>query len=949
MSVTLVEDVLNLDDDHAAKFLIILQRALDNTSGSPGSPFNERSRQTAYRTIIRLSQRCQKLPPSLFIEGTSLTSGLIIGGGFADIYEGRYRGQTVAIKRMRMLHGGAAEIVRVRNVYTRRHPFPEIKTDPELIIKINNSSLRPTRPSVGECQGVEIADEWWALILSCLKEDSSERPHEIQLRGFFSTQKYKRRFSAVTSRGVLETDHSKDIQDPPLAHASSQEYHITPGEGLTLGDEWLNARRSESLSPSVYYSAIGSRAAEQEANILRLTEDSDTFSVPSPLSSCSDDSIHGSVHTLSYVRDQEPEYTVRANSGCFTCRIRRKKCDEQIDDQGCCGTCVRLRLQCLGFGAKLPDYLKDGKQVATYRDKIKTFLASNGMIRGHANSGSRVAEQEANILRLTEDSDTSSAPSPTPSLSSCSDDARHGSVHTLSHVRDQEPQYTLESVEDEPEYGYPGFKPHAQQLYKTPSQFHGILNDYPMSFPSSSLPLSPAAWPNPSTVPPSQPPTNASSFGSSYYISPNDVDDDAYNSVPNDEYIHIETVSWFPRVPAGDEYVVHYLNHLLPRQFLLADHGTIHYIMYDMLHRTPSARSAVILLAFLYQERLRDFKFNGHGGYPDDTEIFTSLVVNVQNALASSSQQRSEGDAMAGLIVVSCCLFTGGRGRWQEFLGVARQWVGNLLENSGHRIPRAVVADCTESTLFVVKTTLWFDVLASITELQPPALMNTFRDLFDPQGAYVEDPYPVFPGLSMLTPMGCENLVVLGLAETSNLAWWKENEINHRRLSMFELYDRAKDIELRYLGPPQPSPPSYGTPDEDLRHRVSDIFRASARVLLFSILHYDSPHSQEVKLAVEETVSCLKLVPHDEPKMINRALPCVAFSICVAGCLTDDPSHQRYFLDRLRGFKDSAIGNTRSVRDVLETVWKRRRESGERVAWREVMHEMGPEKLLLLV
>ncbi|KDQ57063.1 hypothetical protein JAAARDRAFT_194246 [Jaapia argillacea MUCL 33604] len=647
---------------------------------------------------------------------------------------------------------------------------------------------------------------------------------------------------------------------------------------------------------------------------------------------------------------------VRAKSGCYTCRIRRKKCDEQIDDQGCCGTCVRLRLQCLGFGAKRPDYLKDGKQVATYRDKIKTFLASNGMIKGHANSGSRAAEQEANILRLTEDSDTSSAPSPTPSLSSCSDDARHGSVHTLSYVRDQEPQYTLESVEDEPEYGYPaGFKPHAQQLYKTPSQFHGILNDYPMSFPSSSLPLSPAAWPNSSTLPPSQTPTNASSFGPSYYISPNDVDDDAYNSVPNDEYLRIETpltVSWFSQVPASkNQYVVHYLNHVLPRQFLLADHGTIRYIISDMLHRTPSACEAAILLASLHQERLRDFTFNGHGGYPDDTEQFSSLVFKVQNALASSSQQRSEGDVMAGLIVVSSYLFTGGRGRWQEFLGVARQWVGNLLENGGHRIPRAVVAECTESTLFVVKTTLWFDVLASITERRPPALMNVFRDLFDPQGAYIEDPYPVFPGFSMLTPMGCENSVVLGLAETSYLAWWKENEINHRRLSIFELYDRAKDIELRYLGPPQPAAPSYGTPEEDLRHRTSDIFRASARVFLYSILSNDSPHSQEVKSAVQETVSCLKLVPHDDPKMTDAVLRSVVFSICVAGCLTDDPSHQRYFLDRLRGFKDSesAIGNARSVRDVLTTVWKRRRESGELVEWRKVMHEMGPEKLLLLV
>lgn len=74
---------------------------------------------------------------------------------------------------------------------------------------------------------------------------------------------------------------------------------------------------------------------------------------------------------------------VRAKSGCYTCRIRRKvnipprptllvvvltvphlsfvrfqKCDERPNAEGRCETCIRLRLQCLGFGQKRPDWLK---------------------------------------------------------------------------------------------------------------------------------------------------------------------------------------------------------------------------------------------------------------------------------------------------------------------------------------------------------------------------------------------------------------------------------------------------------------------------------------------------------------------------------------------------------------------------------------------------------------
>jgi hypothetical protein len=75
---------------------------------------------------------------------------------------------------------------------------------------------------------------------------------------------------------------------------------------------------------------------------------------------------------------------VRAKSGCYTCRsvsissagvlaltnhnvshcrIRRKKCDEKPNEDGHCETCVRLRLECLGFGTKRPEWLRVGTTV----------------------------------------------------------------------------------------------------------------------------------------------------------------------------------------------------------------------------------------------------------------------------------------------------------------------------------------------------------------------------------------------------------------------------------------------------------------------------------------------------------------------------------------------------------------------------------------------------------
>lgn len=193
----------------------------------------------------------------------------------------------------------------------------------------------------------------------------------------------------------------------------------------------------------------------------------------------------------------KPKGAVRAKSGCYTCRIRRKvrarrlgrhilscpfsaehthpppphrrsshprtrptlsssnriadhllsylqKCDEQPNGEGACQTCVRLRLQCLGFGAKRPDWmrvsvfppcgplflfilsmtrvlrvlfppssLQENNSVTELREKIKTFLASQGMIKGHSGSGPRSNESDPPILVLVENLQAS-PPAATP-------------------------------------------------------------------------------------------------------------------------------------------------------------------------------------------------------------------------------------------------------------------------------------------------------------------------------------------------------------------------------------------------------------------------------------------------------------------------------------------------------------------------------------------------------
>ena len=74
---------------------------------------------------------------------------------------------------------------------------------------------------------------------------------------------------------------------------------------------------------------------------------------------------------------------------------RQQKCDEQPNEEGACQTCVRLRLQCLGFGAKRPDWMR----VSVYRSA-----------RLGANTYSRVSRRTTASLSFVTRSRRSSLP-----------------------------------------------------------------------------------------------------------------------------------------------------------------------------------------------------------------------------------------------------------------------------------------------------------------------------------------------------------------------------------------------------------------------------------------------------------------------------------------------------------------------------------------------------------
>ena len=131
---------------------------------------------------------------------------------------------------------------------------------------------------------------------------------------------------------------------------------------------------------------------------------------------------------------------------------------------------------------------------------------------------------------------------------------------------------------------------------------------------------------------------------------------------------------------------------------------------------------------------------------------------------------------------------------------------------------------------------------------------------------------------------------------------------------------------------------------------TNNIFRASAKVYLHTVLSGDFPACPEIQSAVTETIRALHDVP-DQPSVHRSVVRSVVFGICIAGCLTDDQRQRTFLLRMLERQQQESVGNVKEVGQLMRQVWVRRDHERAHnkftpVDWRDVMRE---GDLLLLV
>ncbi|KAF8740084.1 hypothetical protein AX14_008718 [Amanita brunnescens Koide BX004] len=389
---------------------------------------------------------------------------------------------------------------------------------------------------------------------------------------------------------------------------------------------------------------------------------------------------------------------------------------------------------------------------------------------------------------------------------------------------------------------------------------------------------------------------------------------------------------WRPAtfIPIFDPVTQYYGAYVFNVQYFLANTPQIREIVMGSLQSHSACRKVVEILSELHSGRKR---------LPQRTDGIPLILRYLKHTGTGNLD-----DAMAVLHAVSAYLFNGGDGAWEECIDFAARHVDIVLSTTFF-CDASPLQFCDEKTAFIVKTAIWFDVLASITSQKPPRLCPVIDRLFSPSRTHIEDlGDPLSNQCSMLSPMGCENDVVWALSEISALAEWKREQESQGRLSFPELVAKGKTLE-QFLDNPRCLQPCRDDPTAILHYNTANIFRAAAHLYLAVVISGDHPLVREVACATQKTYSAITAIHRDAMQPVVRS---TVFAFFLCGCFLVNRVQQDYIKDLLLYQEQSTeIGNCRSIVDLLETIWRMKSspEDPRPVPWQTLLRE----KHILLV
>ncbi|KAG1858831.1 fungal-specific transcription factor domain-containing protein [Suillus subluteus] len=626
--------------------------------------------------------------------------------------------------------------------------------------------------------------------------------------------------------------------------------------------------------------------------------------------------------------------------GCWTCRLRRKKCDDQREDNSC-QTCKRLRIDCLGWGTRRPEWMRDKKAVEDYKAGIQAQLTRTGLIRGQPKSSIPQA--------------TSAGPSSTPTLSSPSSSSVfasrqfQGSASSPGSSRVSDlgtPTYHADPLGDPTVVSVFGSTLNSPQivpvpLYTKDGSFQRSNYNSPFS-PSGSLPSHPS-------------PVAEMHFHPDFDTTTQHLYNPPMTSMLDDGL-----------------HIFYYFEHVRQLQYVFAGISVAN-ITYSLVLQHPQGpvANAISALASLHFNLIRI----AHGFEAPNPTLEHSPAIRFydsayQQIYRNKQTTLSESDANAAIHMLSFSLMSGGVTDWRPMLDIASEWLVRTGITTSDN-PKLIMMNMNEASRLALKATIWCDIMSTLTLKMTPKHLTFYRRVFGRGSGYwglTQQGIGDESALRVDSLTGCPDEVLLGIAEMATLSCWKTQELRKGSLSMRELIRRGDVIE-RHLrthtetvlpaegdqtplhpelssmvaerGNVQNSPSGHvGTslPADDTRRIVADIFREATILYLHTVLSDPNPGVPEIVNSVDVIIQLLNRLPASN---IDR---CLVFPICLAGCLTDNPIMREFLKARLRPRRDG-FGSINQILQVMEAAWQRRDSQGGAVEWQNLLNV---QRLLLV-
>ncbi|CZR65504.1 uncharacterized protein PAC_15404 [Phialocephala subalpina] len=640
----------------------------------------------------------------------------------------------------------------------------------------------------------------------------------------------------------------------------------------------------------------------------------------------------------------------RSSTGCWTCRLRRKKCDET---KPVCLRCSKLQLTCDGY-AQRPFWMDGGYQEKMRAEQTKQAVRDRKSLSGTSKSSEQSISRPANPSLSTQENaslesdwsveatmatyQSQGIPDLTISELTAGEEA-FGAWQMEAH------SHSLLAIHQDQGLGqdaYPSER-ELQQLFGPLStsptdelqlelqSFHPMPMSPHLETESLSLSLSPSQSRSRSRMSSSSPSASASSSSMS-----------GSGSSCRSNCIAPPTLE-----EAG--LLLHYLDNMQTLQLpFCGPRAADRAWQYVLITRTRASYWATLSLSSY--------------GLGQDGSCYHELALlelrkNLPAAIAFAGR-----DAFTSAL--DCCFSTLQlifletlRGQ-SKACRVHMSAAFKLLAGLGKVCHSDVRAVDSAALRFIAVSLRWCDAMLSCSLRTAPSLLS------------LEWPATTVPSSASTGSECCyhhwQDLVIASISQIAALDAWKKKLAEAGRLSVVDLVKRATAIETRLeecerasmsgeatsdrfpnLLPAGIQDEATGTvaqyPTHLLRH-VIDIFASAALVYLHIVVAGAHRWVPDVSNRVRATVDLFRKLPS------AQALNYLTWPLCLAGCLAE--GEDREFLMVLAGKASAeetdAVRRIGKVVDVLKECW-RLADSGETADpdWTSAMNSLGYEVILL--